>query len=140
MAHVDVMGNERFWELIGRLGRKRKVGRLVAALARLSGDEIVEFHEQLVNAAAALDTAAHRVQPVADSSGGAPMPASEDMFQDARLAVVAAGRVRWAEVVAEPSQMVGPEALAQLSQRLGRCGQLERSCRQAQDSDVQVGV
>lgn len=112
------MGEERFWALIDRLGRKGNVGRLVAALARLSGEEIVGFHERLRTAVAALDTPAHRRQPVADAGGGGPMPASEDAFEDARLAVVAAGRHRWADVVADPAGMVGPWPL-QVGELLG---------------------
>jgi hypothetical protein len=85
----------------------------------LSGEEIVGFHEQLRRAVAALDTPAHRRQPVADLTGAVPGPLSEDGCEDARLAVVAAGRRRWAEVVADPAMMAGVWPL-ELGEELGR--------------------
>ena len=105
--------------LIGRLGRRGNVGHLVSALERLSGEEIVAFHELLHGAVTALDTAAHREQPVADVSGGSPEDLSEDVFEDVRLSVVAAGRERWAAAVVDPAVMAGVWPLG-LGEALGR--------------------
>jgi hypothetical protein len=103
---------DRFWQLVGRR-------RTVAALRRLDGPDILAFHDRLRTAVAALDTPAHRDQPVADVSGGTPRPLSDDGFQDARLAVVAAGRARWAEVVADPARLAGVWPLVR-GEELGR--------------------
>jgi hypothetical protein len=109
---VGVVEDEQFWRLIGVVGPRGGTGRLVAALARLSGEEIIGFHERLRAVVAMLDSPAHRAQPVADVSGGVPAPLSEDGFEDARLAVVAAGHRRWSAAVADPMTLGGTWPLA----------------------------
>lgn len=103
------MREDTFWQLVDRPGGARQ---LSAALRRLSAAELVGFHESLCAAVTAVDTAAHRAQPVADLSGGTPGHLSDDAFEDLRLAVVAAGRTRWAAAVADPSTVAGVWPLA----------------------------
>ena len=100
---------EVFWSLIALLdGNARGIEGLVLALAASSPDEIVDFSGQLQSAQRLLDTPQHRAQQVQDLDNHlqtAPAAMSDDEFADVRLAVVAAGRDVWLDVLAHPAHL-----------------------------------
>lgn len=77
-------------------------------LAGRGEDEIVRFWDWLVSSASQLLTTEHRkaAQQYRDKNG---LPVtSEETFADLRLAVVAAGRDRWQEVIRNPDSLALP--------------------------------
>lgn len=104
-VHEDV-----FWELLDRVQPLQEAGPLVTALAVLPAAEILAFQQQLAVAAHALNKASHHEQGVTDAADvdvASTIPLGDDAFLSARLAVVAAGRHRWEEVVLDPALFAG---------------------------------
>ncbi|AEG44803.1 DUF4240 domain-containing protein [Isoptericola variabilis] len=111
------MGRERagtgiqFWELIALTGGRideEALAPLVEALAGLSEHDMVSFADEFRAAFAALDTPAHAGQPVHDTHddpAGPAIPMSDDVFRDARCAVVSAGYETWTSVVEHPEAL-----------------------------------
>lgn len=102
---------ERFWSLIALLAEPGGgLDTLVRALASSSDEDIVDFGEQLQSAQAMLDTPQHRVQQVMkldDPLQTVPGMMTDDEFEQVRLAVVAAGRDTWLDVLADPGRLAG---------------------------------
>ena len=102
---------EHFWSLIALLTEDGAgIEALARTLASSSNTDIAAFREQLANAAALLDTSAHRVQRVCnldDPLQTVPDAMSDDVFSQVRAAVVASGRDVWLGVLADPSRLTG---------------------------------
>lgn len=78
-------------------------------MAGLDEGEVLGFDDRLRAAVAQLNTEQHAGQLVGDVAdpAGELFAMSEDVFEDARLAVVAQGRTVWAAVVEDPTKMSG---------------------------------
>ena len=116
---------DRFWGLIGVLRGsvdERAIGGLIAEVAEYSPSEIESFDDRLHEAVHALDGPAWFDQPVTDpgltsaelqaflvelEAGGGDDALRSDGFLFARAAVVAAGRERYEEVLADPALFAG---------------------------------
>lgn len=102
-----------FWALIALLGPDGAGGDLEAfasGLAALDEQQLLAFGEQLMAAAAELDTPEHASQTVFDLDEpvhSVPSAMSSDEFWAVRLAVVAAGRDFWSAVLADPARLAG---------------------------------
>ena len=112
---------EKFWSLIAVL-RENVSGMetLVRALASSSEEDILDFREQMRRALDMLDTPQQRAQQVLildDPLRTVPAAMSDSEFEDVRVAVVAAGRDVWLDVLADPSRLAGGWSL-QLSRGL----------------------
>lgn len=111
MAAPSGYFTEHFWSLIALLGEDGAgIEALVRALAGTSEDDIVAFQDQLQSALNMLDTPQHRVQQVHDVDDPlqtAPAGMSDALFERVSLAVVAAGRDVWLDIMAEPSHLAG---------------------------------
>lgn len=103
------MDEDWFWTLITLLGDDHDVERLSTALMRLDEHELLSFHDRLAAAVAKLNTEAHAEQLVSDVDDppGSRSAMSEDVFEFARLAVVAGGRATWTSVVQDPTKLTG---------------------------------
>ncbi|MFJ9895394.1 DUF4240 domain-containing protein [Streptomyces sp. NPDC091280] len=85
------------------------VDRLVAELGKQGEADILAFSEALAEALWQLDTERHFNQPVRDIDDPEDelLPLSSDTFLYLRCAVVAAGRQRYDQVLADPSALAG---------------------------------
>lgn len=120
-AHQDRMAapngyfTEHFWSLIALLAEDGAgIEALVRALAGTNQEDIVAFQKQLQSALDMLDTPQHRAQQINNVDNPlqtAPTGMSDDLFEQVSLAVVAAGRDVWLDVMAEPSHLAGSWSL-----------------------------
>jgi hypothetical protein len=81
---------------------------LVRALASSSETNILDFREQLRSAVDMLDTPHQRVQQawiLGDPLRSVSAALSDSEFEEVRVAVVAAGRDVWLDVLAEPTHL-----------------------------------
>ncbi len=113
MIKDDVAPSHAFWDLVALTGGRCDEESLVplrVALAALPDAQVAVFGVQFGQALAAIGTSAHAAQDVRDVSEDPESPAlpmSADVFQDARCAVVAAGRHAWERVAADPVALRG---------------------------------
>lgn len=113
MADAVAAPSERFWELIaltGGLCDEEALEPLSRALYAGGRAEVVAFAADMVLALAAIGTDEHARQSVRDVSepeGADALPMSDDVFLDARFAVVAAGHEAWHRVVVDPAAFAG---------------------------------
>lgn len=113
MADAVAAPSERFWELIaltGGLCDEEALEPLSRALYAGGRAEVVAFAADMVLALTAIGTDEHARQPVRDISepeGAEALPMSDDVFLDARFAVVAAGHAAWHRAVVDPAAFAG---------------------------------
>lgn len=113
MADAVAVPSERFWELIALTGGvcdEEALEPLSRALYAGGRAEVVAFAADVVLALAAIGTDEHacqRVRDVSEPQGADAPPMSDDVFLDARFAVVAAGHEAWHRVVVDPAAFAG---------------------------------